>query len=164
MNNKAKITITFLFAALLIGIIYSYQRFNRNEKTISRLASEAEELEAELKQTKAKLNETEAKIGQLELLNEIPLVDRNGAVRSNVPNRTVNFTGQVLETQIDGDFEGWDGETIFRMMDGTIWQQASYDYSYHYSYMPDVIIYEKAGSYYMKVEDVDDEIEVRRIK
>jgi len=34
----------------------------------------------------------------------------------------------VMETLIDGAFDGWNGETIFKMMNGTIWQQAEYSY------------------------------------
>ena len=61
----------------------------------------------------------------------------------------------VIETQIDGDFEGWEGETIFKMMNGQIWQQSSYDYTYHYAYSPEVLIYEFNGSWIMRVEDLD---------
>jgi hypothetical protein len=73
-------------------------------------------------------------------------------------------SSNVIETKIDGDFEGWDGETIFKMTDGSIWQQASYDYTYHYAYRPDVLIYRKSGAYYMQVEGVDDEIRVIKLK
>ena len=69
----------------------------------------------------------------------------------------------VLETQIEGEFEGWEGETIFKMMNGQIWQQSTYDYMYHYAYSPEVLIYEYKGSWIMKVEDVDDTIEVSLI-
>ena len=70
----------------------------------------------------------------------------------------------VMETLIDGAFDGWNGETIFKMMNGTIWQQAEYSYMYHYAYMPEVQIYEKGDGYYMKVENVDEEIRVNQIK
>tara|TARA_B110000240_G_scaffold151067_1_gene167373 strand:+ start:68 stop:568 length:501 start_codon:yes stop_codon:yes gene_type:complete len=70
----------------------------------------------------------------------------------------------VIETQIDGDFEGWEGETIFKMMNGQIWQQSSYDYTYHYAYSPEVLIYEFNGSWIMRVEDVDETIEVIQLK
>jgi hypothetical protein len=69
----------------------------------------------------------------------------------------------VIETQIDGDFEGWEGETIFKLMNGQIWQQSSYDYTYHYSYSPEVLIYEFKGSWIMRVEDLDETIEVMQI-
>ena len=78
------------------------------------------------------------------------------------PRRVIQLHG-VLNTTIDGDFEGWEGETIFKMMDGSVWQQSSYSYTYHYSYMPDVLIFIKNGAYHMKVEDVDEIIQVERI-
>ena len=70
----------------------------------------------------------------------------------------------VIETQIDGDFEGWEGETIFKMMNGQIWQQSSYDYTYHYAYSPEVLIYEFNGSWIMRVEDLDETIAVTQLK
>ena len=37
-------------------------------------------------------------------------------------------TPAVIESQIDGEFEGWEGETVFVLTNGQIWQQSSYDY------------------------------------
>ena len=73
-------------------------------------------------------------------------------------------TPDVIESRIDGEFEGWEGETIFKLMNGQIWQQTSYAYHYHYAYMPEVLIYKTAGGYKMKVEGVDVTIYVRRIR
>jgi hypothetical protein len=70
----------------------------------------------------------------------------------------------VIETKIDGEFEGWDGETIFKLANGQIWQQDSYNYTYHYAYSPDVLIYYVGGRYKMRVEGVDDFIYVTRLK
>lgn len=69
----------------------------------------------------------------------------------------------VVETRIDGEFNGWDGETIFNMMNGQIWKQSNYAYQYHYAYMPDVLIYEFNGSWVMKVEGVDETINVTQL-
>ncbi|MCJ7651492.1 MAG: hypothetical protein MUP85_23025 [Candidatus Lokiarchaeota archaeon] len=69
----------------------------------------------------------------------------------------------VIETQIDGEFAGWEGETIFKMMNGQLWQQSSYDYTYQYAYCPEVLIYKYNNSWIMKVEDVDETIEVIQI-
>jgi hypothetical protein len=71
---------------------------------------------------------------------------------------------QVIETCIEGDFEGWDGETIFKLCNGQIWQQSEYAYTYHYAYRPSVTIYRTASGYRMKVEDVAETIVVQRIK
>jgi hypothetical protein len=70
----------------------------------------------------------------------------------------------VIESKIEGDFEGWEGETIFKLDNGQIWQQSSYAYTYHYAYRPDVIIYKVGSVYKMKVEGVDSTIYVRRLK
>ncbi len=73
-------------------------------------------------------------------------------------------TPDVIESEIDGEFHGWDGETIFKLANGQIWQQAEYDYDYEYDYRPEVMIVKTAGGYKMKVGGVEDTIYVRRIK
>lgn len=73
-------------------------------------------------------------------------------------------SASVIETKIEGDFEGWEGETIFKLDNGQIWQQESYAYTYHYAYRPDVLIYKSGTRYKMKVEGVKDEIYVKRLK
>jgi hypothetical protein len=73
-------------------------------------------------------------------------------------------TGGVIESKIDGEFEGWDGDNIFKLMNGQIWQQSSYDYTYHYAYMPNVLIYPSNGRYKMKVDGVKKAIYVERLR
>ncbi len=70
----------------------------------------------------------------------------------------------VIESQIDGTFHGWSGETIFKLTNGQIWQQSSYAYTYHYAYRPEVTIYPSGRGCKMKVEDVSDSILVKRLK
>ena len=83
------------------------------------------------------------------------------ALNSSLAEATPN----IIETHIEGDFEGWEGETIFKLGNGQIWQQSSYDYTYHYAYRPKVIIYKTdSGLYKMKVEGIKETIYVRRIK
>lgn len=73
-------------------------------------------------------------------------------------------SSSVIESRIDGDFEGWEGETIFKLMNGQIWQQVDYSYYYHYAFMPRVTIYKGGYGYIMKVDGVDSKIRVQRIK
>jgi hypothetical protein len=73
-------------------------------------------------------------------------------------------TGDVIESQVDGDFNGWEGETIVKLMNGQIWQQSEYHYEYYYAFMPDVLIYRSSGGYKMKIEGVDDAVGVKRLK
>jgi hypothetical protein len=70
----------------------------------------------------------------------------------------------VIETQIEGEFEGWSGDTIFKLANGQIWQQSSYAYTYHYAYRPKVIIYKSGSVYQIKVDGVDGAIQVKRLK
>jgi hypothetical protein len=70
----------------------------------------------------------------------------------------------LIESQIDGEFRGWEGETIYKLMNGQIWQQASYSYSYSYSYMPSVMIYQKGSSYFMQVKGERKSIAVRQLR
>jgi hypothetical protein len=73
-------------------------------------------------------------------------------------------TPDVIESEIDGEFHGWDGETIFKLANGQIWQQAEYEYDYEYDYRPEVMIVKTAGGYKLKVAGVEDTIYVKRIK
>jgi hypothetical protein len=70
----------------------------------------------------------------------------------------------LIQSIIDGDFEGWDGDTIFKLTNGQVWQQASYAYTYHYAFMPKVLIYRTTGGYKMKVDRVQSTIFVRRLR
>lgn len=72
--------------------------------------------------------------------------------------------GSVIESRIDGDFSGWDGETVFKLTNGQIWEQASYSYAYHDAYSPQVVIYPSGGEYRLHVEGMTETIAVRRLK
>ena len=64
-------------------------------------------------------------------------------------------TASTIESQIDGEFEGWEGETIVKLTNGQIWQQTEYHYRYHYAYMPKVLIYRSGSGYKMKVDGIE---------
>lgn len=69
----------------------------------------------------------------------------------------------LIETQMAGEFEGWTGETIFKMDNGQIWQQVSFGYTYRYAFRPKVMIIKTNGAYKMKVDGVAGTIFVKRI-
>jgi len=70
----------------------------------------------------------------------------------------------AIESTISGEIEGWDGDTIFKLDNGQIWQQAEYDYTYFYAYRPDVTIYQTSAGCRMKVEDETETVLVKRVK
>ena len=69
----------------------------------------------------------------------------------------------AINSYINGTFEGWDGDTVFTLMNGQIWQQTGYDYMYDYDYMPSVTIFSGSGGCNLQVDGVDDTIRVTRI-
>ena len=45
-----------------------------------------------------------------------------------------------MRLQVEGDWEGWDGETVVALTDGSVWKQEEYHYEYRYSYRPYVVL------------------------
>jgi hypothetical protein len=73
----------------------------------------------------------------------------------------------AIETAINGEFNGWNGATVYKMQDGSIWQQSVYHYHYHYAFDPNVLIYPSgSGGCRIKVDgdDDDDGVDVTRLK
>jgi hypothetical protein len=70
----------------------------------------------------------------------------------------------VIESQIDGDFEGWEGETIVKLTNGQIWQQSEYAYEYHYAFMPKVLIVKAGSGYKMKVDGTGRAVGVKPLR
>jgi len=68
----------------------------------------------------------------------------------------------VKTAQIDGDFEGFDDEVLFKLMDGTYWIQDQYLYWYHYAYCPRVNILRANGRFYLQVEGQNQIVPVRQ--
>lgn len=65
-------------------------------------------------------------------------------------------------SQIEGEFNGWEGETIARLVNGQVWQQSEYLYHYHYAFMPRVTITNEGGCK-MLVEGVQTAVRVERL-
>ena len=79
-------------------------------------------------------------------------------------SRTIPTTPAVIESKVDGSFEGWDGETIVKLANGQIWQQPEYHYEYDYAYRPEVLVFKSRLGYKMWVEGIDEPVRVQRLK
>jgi hypothetical protein len=70
----------------------------------------------------------------------------------------------LVQTRIDGEFKGWDGETVFVLQNGQVWRQATYSYHYHYAYSPKVTIVRGDEGWVMQVEGVERSLKVVRVR
>ena len=64
-----------------------------------------------------------------------------------------------MKSRIDGAWTGWKGDTIVKLVNGSVWRQDQYYYRYQYKYRPHVII----DGNMMHVEGMPKAIRVRRI-
>jgi len=48
----------------------------------------------------------------------------------------------VLKAIVSGSWTGWSGDTIVKLTNGSVWEQAEYYYEYRYAYRPEVSINE----------------------
>lgn len=69
----------------------------------------------------------------------------------------------VIESSIQGSFNGWSGNTTVELMNGEKWTQSIYQYSYSYAYNPSVLIYKMDNTYKMKVDGNSETVDVKRI-
>lgn len=67
------------------------------------------------------------------------------------------------DSYISDEFEGWDGDSVYELDDGSKWELASYTYSYSYSYRPKAIIWRDGGRYYLEVANMSGKKEVRQV-
>lgn len=64
-----------------------------------------------------------------------------------------------MQSRIEGTWTGWNGDTVVRLANGTVWRQDQYYYCYQYKYRPRVII----DGRYMHVEGIPKAIRICRI-
>jgi hypothetical protein len=92
---------------------------------------------------------------------------RSSTYRPNLMNQSrqsVFTDSRFIETNISGNFEGWTGNTVWAMDNDQVWQQAQYSNHYHYAYHPKVIVFPSNGTWFMRVDGDDDQVQVQRIK
>ena len=70
---------------------------------------------------------------------------------------------RYIDSYISGDFEGWDGDAVYELDDGTQWALMAYRYLYAYHYRPRAVVWRDGDSYFLQVEGMTDRPEVRQI-
>lgn len=139
---------------------------NEKESLEKKLANFEQELTSFDNEKEQLMSETKSLRNDNAMLNEqidhLTTLVESAYNNANIPSSSLGST-DVIKSKIDGDFEGWEGETIFKLTNGQIWQQDSYDYHYHYSFMPEVLIFKSGSRYQMQVEGIDKTIYVKKI-
>ena len=95
-------------------------------------------------------------------INGFSAVGPSGA--TDAGSGTATTSAFAVESQIDGEFKGWEGETVIRLTNGQIWQQSAYHYEYHYAFMPKVLIYASGGVIKAKVDGMLTSVSVTQLK
>ena len=76
----------------------------------------------------------------------------------------VGMPRSEVKSEIDGEFNGWNGDSVFQLTNGQVWQQATYACEYHYAYRPNVLIApSNDGGWVMQVEGMSSTLPVRRV-
>jgi hypothetical protein len=70
----------------------------------------------------------------------------------------------IIETRIKATFKGWSKGTIFALADGNPkkWQQVEEKDQLRYLYRPKATLIRDGSQHYLKVEGMDDMVEVKR--
>lgn len=69
----------------------------------------------------------------------------------------------VVTTNIDGAFEGFDGDTLFTLSNGMYWVQDEYKYWYYYAYCPRVEILNLRGRPHIRVHGQRETVAIRQV-
>ena len=70
---------------------------------------------------------------------------------------------KIIDSNIVGEFEGWNGDSIYQLDNGTLWKLTVYQYNYAYSYRPKAVIYSDQGSYFLEVEGMGEAVQVNQV-
>lgn len=68
-----------------------------------------------------------------------------------------------IQSQIEGDFHGYDEGAIFKLTNGQVWQQKQYLYCYHYAYRPRILIFQDGSRNMLSVTGINKSVEVVRV-
>jgi len=160
LNKVFSLKLFVIFFFLIIGIFFL------NSNTIALEKGGLNNFEIKIEKL---MSSSEFKVCGLNKLSNIELGKLNEWLLSYTLSvmafGSVLSSPDVIESCIEGDFEDWEGDTIFILANGQIWQQVSYDYEYHYAYRPEVTIIKMNNNRYMMiVEGMDEKIYVERLK
>lgn len=135
--------ISWLFAMVFLGFaVYYFMETRKLKRTI----------DEHIKVFQIVREELDRKNAEIEILNRAKL-ESTGESGEDITSLT-----------IIGEFLGWNGNTVFNLSDGSVWQQAKHDVLFFRALNPEVQITNSGGSFFLQVKGVDRKIMVRKIK
>jgi hypothetical protein len=96
--------------------------------------------------------------------NKLIIAGKTLSMQLISPGRQTGGVVTLIESQIDGEFNGFKDKIIIKLTNGQIWQQSEYHYHYHYAYMPKVMIFKSNYGYKMQVDGIEKLVGVVRLK
>ena len=69
-----------------------------------------------------------------------------------------------IESRVDGEWEGWQGDSIVKLLNGQLWEQVGARISAKYKYNPRVFVYKQGSTHFMQIDGESSAVQVRRIK
>ena len=68
-----------------------------------------------------------------------------------------------FESSIAGRFDGWNGDTVVRLLDGTRWRQVDGAVVVHHAFMPPVTVYRSGTMHRMRIEGLGRSVSVEPV-
>lgn len=79
---------------------------------------------------------------------------------SGPPRDTGSASVSEINSQVVGEFTGYNDGAVFQLTNGQVWQQSRYKYNYKYKYRPRVRIYLEGGRWMAEFDCMEEPIEV----
>ena len=89
---------------------------------------------------------------------------QSGFGDETIPNRDSDPEADQITSRIIGEFKGWNGETVFELENGQVWQQSGNGLLIVRLTNPKVTIKKTRFSYKLSVEGYNASVSVRKIK
>lgn len=92
------------------------------------------------------------------------ITDENGTYYLTVANEKIEVKQlyDVVESNIEGPFKGWNGSSVYKLRNGQTWLQSTYKYEYKYAYSPLATIYKGNSGTIMQVEGTFSHVKPKR--
>ena len=69
-----------------------------------------------------------------------------------------------FESKLNGKFDGWNGNTIYQLKNGTKWRLIENKNSYQSSFSPKAFVWREGEEYYLEIVGAGTKEKVRRVE